>query len=274
MVWQTNKVELWRDDLPVPSPFGNKYDRGHAVIIGAPELTGATRLAASSCARVGAGLVTVAAQEASTIYRSSLPPEIMVRDDNYTALRAPAVILAGCGGVSPQIFRTLRTRFTDCFWVLDAEAIMAALSQAQGERLGKMVITPHQGEFDRSFPKISGSRVEQAHKVAKSFNSMVILKGPRTVIASPDGRIVVNVHASPYLASAGTGDVLAGLLAGLIAQAMPPFEACCAAVWIHGDAARRFGPGMVTSDIPNLVPSILGDILKLRHEATADTAPI
>lgn len=271
MVWQTNKVELWLDDLPVPSPLGNKYDRGHAVIIGAPELTGATRLAASSCARVGAGLVTVLAQEASTIYRSSLPPEIMVRDNNYTALTTPAVILAGCGGVAPQIFQMLRTRFTDCLWVLDADAIIKTLSQ--GKRPEKMVITPHQGEFDRSFPKTSGSRVEQAHKVAKFYNSMVILKGPRTVIASPDGRIVVNVHASPYLASAGTGDVLAGVVAGLIAQAMPPFEACCAAVWIHGDAARRFGPGMVAGDIPNLVPSILGDILKLRHETTADTVP-
>ncbi|WP_348721232.1 ADP/ATP-dependent (S)-NAD(P)H-hydrate dehydratase [uncultured Candidatus Puniceispirillum sp.] len=152
--------------------------------------------------------------------------------------------------------------------MLDAEAIMVALSQGRFPQ--KTLITPHQGEFDRSFSEVSGSKKERAYKVAKSHNIIVILKGAQTVIASPDGRMSVNVHASPYLASAGTGDVLAGLVAGLIAQAMPPFEACCAAVWMHGDAAIHFGPGMIAGDIPDLIPFILGHLLELRNGNSTD----
>ena len=268
MVWQANTPESFFEFLPVPSPLGNKYDRAHAVIIGAPELTGATRLAATACSRMGAGLVTVVAKKAAPIYRTSLPPEIMVREGDFTNFKKPSVILAGCGGVNPQVFWTFRIAFADCFWVLDAEAIVTALSQDMVKQ--KTVITPQQGEFDRAFPDISGTNEEKAYKVAKSNKIIVVLKGPRTVIAGPDSRMKVNFHASPYLASAGTGDVLAGFIAGLVGQGMLPFEACCAAVWMHGEAAIRFGPGMVAGDIPDLIPFILSDLVKLRNGNSAD----
>ena len=269
MVWQANKAKSWFASLPVPSPLGNKYDRGHAVIIGADELTGATRLAATACSRIGAGLVTVMAQEAASIYRMSLPPEIMVRQNGFENLRTPSVILAGCGGVDPQVLQTLQETFKSYLWVLDADAIISAFKQGMKFH-HRAVITPHQGEFDRAFPEISGSREARAYQVAQSHEIIVVLKGQRTIIACPDGRMKMNFHASPYLASAGTGDVLAGMITGLLAQGMLAFVACCAAVWMHGEAAIRFGPGMVAGDIPNLIPHILGDLLKWRTGTATD----
>ena len=269
MVWQANKAKSWFASLPAPSPLGNKYDRGHAVIIGADELTGATRLAATACSRIGAGLVTVMAQEAASIYRMSLPPEIMVRQNGFENLKKPSVILAGCGGINPQVLQTLQETFKSCFWVLDADAIISAFRQNMKFH-NRAVITPHQGEFDRAFPEISGSREECACQVAQSYEIIVVLKGQRTIIACPDGRMKMNFHASPYLASAGTGDVLAGMITGLLAQGMLAFEACCAAVWMHGEAAIRFGPGMVAGDIPDLIPHILGDLIEWRTGTATD----
>ncbi len=269
MAWQANKAKFWFASLPAPSPLGNKYDRGHAVIIGADELTGATRLAATACSRIGAGLVTVMAQEAASIYRMSLPPEIMVRQNGFENLKKPSVILAGCGGINPQVLQTLQETFTNCVWVLDADAIISAFRQNMKFH-NRAVITPHQGEFDRAFPEISGSREERACQVAQSHEIIVVLKGQRTIIACPDGRMKMNFHASPYLASAGTGDVLAGMITGLLAQGMLAFEACCAAVWMHGEAAIRFGPGMVAGDIPDLIPYILSDLLEWRSGTATD----
>lgn len=269
MVWQANNPDSWFKCLPAPSPLDHKYDRGHAGIIGASHLVGATRLAATACSRIGAGLVTVIASETASIYRTALPPEIMVMEEHFAPRKTPSVILAGCGGVSPPLFRMFHESFADCFWVLDAEAILLALTQG-ADLQNKAVITPHQGEFDRAFPTVSGTIEEKASKIAKLNKVIVVLKGPRTVIASPDGRMKINVHASPYLATAGTGDVLAGLITGLIAQEMPPFEACCASVWMHGEAALRFGPGMIAGDIPDLIPSVLGDVLTLRNQNDVD----
>lgn len=256
-----NTPKLWVELLPVPSPRGNKYDRGHVLILGAPELTGATRLAATACMRIGAGLVTVVAGDATLLYRTVLPPEIMVWQNEVEVPRRPDIILAGCGGGDPSVLPPLLSKFSDCPWVLDAGFIAAALSCGMREHQ-KTVITPHQGEFDRTFPRMTGPRQERACKVAKLTGFIVVLKGPQTIIASPDNRVKLNVHASPYLASAGTGDVLAGLITGLIAQGMPAYEACCAAVWMHGAAAIRLGPGLVACDIVNLLPRILGELLE------------
>ena len=123
------------------------------------------------------------------------------------------------------------------------------------------VLTPHEGEFARLFPDLSGARTEQASAAAARTHSVLVLKGPDTVIAGPDGRLVVNTHASPYLAKAGTGDVLAGLIAGLVAQGMPAFEAACAAVWMHGEAGKRIGPGLIAGDIVDALPGVLQALL-------------
>ncbi len=235
--------------MPVKARSGHKYDCGHALIYGAPELTGATRLAAEACARMGAGLVSVLAEkDVADVYRTALPAHILVRDGlNWFDGRVSAK-LYGPGGfsVSPDFGSDLPV-------VLDADAL-AHLP----ERLAPhYILTPHEGEFARAFPDISGSRVERALAAAQTTGAHVVLKGAKSVIAAPDGRCVVNDHDSPWLASAGTGDVLAGMILGLVAQDMPIFEAICAAVWIHGECGRRIGAGLVASDLVDLIPVVL-----------------
>ncbi len=246
-----NTPDIWKDQLPRLSAEGHKYNRGHAVILGAPELTGATRLAAESCARIGAGLVSVIGGEKADIYRACLPPHILVRDEVPKDLSKVTAILAGSGGLPKGAEAFLQT--CDIPLVLDADALTQSITETVK---APAILTPHEGEFDRLFG-LKGNKIDKARSAANLSGHLVILKGPETVIAAPDGRCAVNTHASPYLASAGTGDVLAGMITGLLAQGMPAFEAACAAVWIHGDAALRFGPGLVASDLPDLLPATL-----------------
>lgn len=244
-----NSPSLWQFKLPVNDKSAHKYKRGYAGIYGAPSLTGATRLAASACARIGAGLVSVISNpDNALVYKASLPAHIMVRDNmNWFDDRITAC-LYGSGGVDTSIDfnRSIPT-------ILDADALLN-LPNNLGENF---VLTPHDAEFKRAFPDYCGERVDIAMKAARGANAMIVLKGAQTVIAHPDGRIVVNSHASPVLASAGTGDVLAGMITGLCAQGMEPYDAACAAVWIHGEASIRIGVGLVASDIPEIIPEVL-----------------
>ena len=254
-----NSPDLWLRAFPRPGLDHHKYHRGHAVIFAAPELTGATRLAAEACSRIGAGLVSVLAAEREDVYRMTLPPDIMVRGAGLADPRNPNVALIGPGGFHSSALKDLQSDHSLQSIVIDADAI--AQARAIKDCAPHLVLTPHEGELARNFPELSGRREERARDVALKLGAVVVLKGRHTLIASPDGPLVENQHASPYLAKAGTGDVLAGLITGILAQGMDPFLACAAAVWIHGDAALRIGPGLVASDLAGQIPSVLEDLL-------------
>lgn len=247
-----NSPDLWMSEFPVPKTDGHKYDRGHTVIFGSDHYTGATRLAADAASRVGSGLVSVLSETQADTYRQTLAPDIMVSERGLSAINRPNVLLAGPGGCSDKQADTLEHASSDLVRVLDADAIRLAPNiKADGK-----IITPHAGEFARYFESHALPAA-----VSKDIQGVVVLKGPETQIVGPDGRDVINRVASPYLAKAGTGDVLAGLIAGLAAQGMPVFEAACAGVWLHGHAAQRIGPGLIPQDITLEVRAILKDLV-------------
>lgn len=254
---QTNSPDLWKSRLPHPKPDGHKYDRGHCIVIGGDKLTGAARLASEAAARTGAGLTTIiASSEAAGIYRAASPAHIMIEDerDPITQLedkrRNVLVLGPGLGSDSDKALKWLKSR-GDQRLVLDADGLRTEAMKflREGD-----VLTPHAAEYKKLF----ASRTPQ--EAASALGCTIILKGEKTIIT--DGaRSVVNDHASPYLASAGTGDVLAGIIAGLMAQGMESFDAACAAVWMHGEAGRRIGPGLVASDLPGALPAIMAGLL-------------
>ncbi len=256
---RTNHPDLWRERLPRPQEAGHKYDRGHAVILAANELTGATRLCATACSRMGAGLVSVIAEVRGDIYRISLDPDIMVVDEADALPRKSSVVVAGPGGAS----RIQQEQILENRWqaarVLDANAIPANGDFSALD--ARTILTPHEGEFASAFPELEGSRTDRAMRAARKSGAIIVLKGQETEIVAPDGRKTHNSHASKWLAKAGTGDVLAGMIAGLVAQGMDEYEAACAAVWIHGEAGRRIGPGLIAGDINGKLPEILHELL-------------
>ncbi len=256
MKTQDNAPHLWLSQIPRPDPDGHKYNRGHALIYGAPELTGASRLAAESCARMGAGLVTVVGGKKSDVYRASLPAHILVRDRVPEDQSKITAMLIGPGGVPKTCkIEAARKRFYGL--VVDADAI-----GKKYDLYANCVLTPHEGEFAKAFPTVRGTREERASAAAKISGAIIVLKGPGTVIAHPDERITVNPHRVAGLAPAGAGDVLAGMIAGLMAQGMSPYESAAAAVWIHAEAGSRSGPGLVASDLPGIIPFILAELFQ------------
>lgn len=261
---------LWARRLPAPPDAGHKFARGHVLVWSGPRMTGAARLAARAAHRAGAGLVTIASGEvAARVHRPALDA-IMVR-----AVVGPAAvgrILAdrriGPAVVGPGAGRGAMTRLVveaaaaaGAPLVLDADALTVfaddadALARILARR--PAVVTPHEGEFAALFGAVPGGKPDRARAAAARLGATVLLKGPDTVIASPDGRVAVNANAPPDLATAGSGDVLAGLVGGLMGQGMDPFDAACAAAWIHGEAGRLAGPGLVADDLPPLLPAAL-----------------
>ena len=245
-----NSPKLWKSALPVKNTNQHKYCHGLAVVFGAPALTGATRLVAEAAARVGVGLVEVVADAGTApIYRASLPPHILVREG--AASPKQSAVLYGSGGLSARPNFCAQVPV-----VLDADA----LYELPAELPPHYVLTPHEGEFARAFPKLKGSREDKATEAAKTIGAHIVLKGASTIIAAPDGNIITNQHASPHLATAGSGDALAGMILGLLAQGMDVFLASAAAVWIHGDISINIGRGLVASDIPAQIPASLKKI--------------
>ncbi len=256
-----NDPLLWKAHLPAPKPHGHKYGRGVAVIWGAPKMTGATRLAARACARMGAGLVKVVAPAGTgEIYRSALHEEIVVEDAadfaGFDDQRIRAVLIgSGCrpADVPPDVIGQAASHNSICL-VLDAGAISAWQGKAGGP--SHVVLTPHDGEFQQKFGLADRPRLAGVLEASKAVAAMIVLKGAQTIIAGA-GEPIVQDRDVPALSTAGTGDVLAGMIAGLLAQGMDMRWACAAAVWIHAEAAVRFGPGMVASDLPEMIPDVL-----------------
>ena len=263
-----NDPALWLDRYPWPAAEDHKYSRGHALVLGGAEMTGAARLAARAALRTGAGLVTIAcAPAARPIYATELAGILTAEIEgaaDYEALledeRKNALLVGPGAGVTAATRETaLAAAGSGRACVLDADAI-TVFQDAPGALFdaitGPCVLTPHEGEFRRLFAP-EGGKLERARAAAREAGAVVLLKGPDTVVAAPDGRAVINTNAPPTLATAGAGDVLAGLILGLLAQGMPPFEAAAAGAWLHGAAARAFGPGLIAEDLPDLLPSVL-----------------
>jgi len=255
-----NAPAWWAGVLPRPRLDSHKYTRGHALIAGGPIMTGAGRLSARSAARLGAGLVTVAAPEAVfPVYAAALTGIIVqpVHDlDDFCELLADkrcnaALIGPGAGVGAETRDKTLAILATGKSAVLDADALTSFVDAPKtlfSAIHSPVVMTPHDGEFARLFAT-SSSKLERARRAARESGAVIVLKGADTVIAAPDGRAAVNANAPPDLATAGSGDVLAGMILGLLAQHMEPFAAAAAAVWLHGNAASRVGPGLVSEDL-------------------------
>ncbi|HVZ53137.1 MAG TPA: NAD(P)H-hydrate dehydratase [Pseudolabrys sp.] len=286
-----NEPGLWRRLFPLPRVDGHKYARGHAVVVsGAVWSTGAARLAARGALRAGAGLVTLASPREALTVNAAASLAVMVRPvdgagELATLLadrRHNAVVLGPGAGVGAALReQVLATLASGAATVLDADALTSfaeepaalAAAIATNHRRG-VVLTPHEGEFKRLFKSIAEennlkSKLEKARAAARQIGAVVLFKGPDTVVAAPDGRAAIANNAPPTLATAGAGDVLAGMIAGLMAQHMPAFEAASAAVWLHGEAANAFGPGLISEDLPEALPGVYRRLfgqLSRRHE--------
>lgn len=272
-----NGPQLWRAQFPVPKAESHKYARGHAVVVsGGLSSTGAARLAARSALRAGAGLVTLASPREALAVNAAASLAVMVRPvDGAGELaeflvdkRRNALVLGPGGGIGqPMRDQVLVALASDAAVVLDADALTsfaddtAALFSAIGKRKKSVVLTPHGGEYDSLFNSVYknnkvNSKLEKASIAARLSGAVVLLKGADTVVAAPDGRAAIADNAPAFLATAGAGDVLAGMIAGLLAQGMSAFDAACAAVWLHGEAAAEFGPGLIAEDLPEALPAV------------------
>ncbi len=271
-----NHPGLWAKDFPLPRHDAHKYARGHGIVYGGAKRTGAACLAAAAAQKIGAGLVSITSRPESLgtyhAYRASIMiDEWTSRDDFKTLLRDERrnAVVAGPGaGADAALkdavddilsFNKAAVFDADIFTLFkdNPKDFFARLSPA------RHVLTPHEGEFARLFGALEGNKVERARKAAKTANAVVLLKGPDTVIATPDGTAVVNTNAPPTLATAGSGDVLAGMIMGLMAQGMTPFGAACAGAWLHGDVAQNYGLGLTAEDIISHLPQSLNRLFQL-----------
>jgi NAD(P)H-hydrate epimerase len=265
--WENAPI-LWRPELPQLGSSDNKYSRGHALLVGGYPTTGAARMAGRAAARMGAGLTTIAVPERGLDVYAAALTSIMVKvlpsahdlpslleDKRFTAF----LIGPGAGIDDGTRERTLAMLALGRPVLLDADAltVFARRPKELFQAIhGPCVLTPHEGEFGRLFDA-SGDKLTRARRAARESGAVIVLKGADTVIASPDGRAVINANAPPTLATGGSGDVLGGMILGLLAQGMEVFAAASAAVWLHGAAASDFGPGLLAEDLPDLLPAVL-----------------
>ena len=267
-----NRPDLWLDEFPFPKEEQNKYDRGHAVINGGGiKCTGAATLASVACLKTGAGLATVACPKSALMLYATKLTSVMTKaitttDDFKEFLedkRKNAVCLGPGNGVDEftrQLVLVALSLRKSC--VIDADAISVFEDNPQelfDAIKSPVIITPHEGEFKRLF-SYEGEKIEKAIQAAKQSGAVIILKGADSIIASPDGRVVINDNAPPWLATAGSGDVLAGMATALLANNMDAFDAACAAVWMHGRAAQIAGMGMISESLLTFIPNVLQEM--------------
>jgi ADP-dependent NAD(P)H-hydrate dehydratase / NAD(P)H-hydrate epimerase len=261
-----------RPILIAPATNIHKYNRGHAIVISGPALsTGASRLAAQAALAVGAGLVSILGEQEVLHEHAAHVTAIMLkrRDNNFSEINDKVNALAigpaagvgsgTCNGVLALLERKIPI-------VLDADAL-TSFADDRDDLItalhGAAVLTPHKGEFRRLFPDLNDeSHLDAAAAAAKLCNAVVLLKGVETIIAAPDGRHAINIHASPWLATAGSGDVLTGMICGVMAQGIPAFDAACIAAWLHGDIGVRHGPGLTADRMADVIPFVLRGCLR------------
>ena len=271
-----NSPALWGECFPRPRLAGHKYDRGHAVIVsGTVGRTGAARLAARAALRVGAGLVTVAGPPQSLLVNASQLTAVMTASfEGATGLgellddrRKNAILLGPGNGVGEETRENVKAALaTGRACALDADAL-TSFAECPEELFSRLhadcLLTPHDGEFNRLLGAAEprADKIVRTRAAAERSGATVLLKGADTVVAAPDGRAVINGNAPPELATAGAGDVLGGLVLGLMAQGMPAYDAGCAAAWLHGAAAESFGPGLIAEDLSDALPAVLRELL-------------
>lgn len=251
--------EIGAPALARPGPHDHKYTRGYVAVI-AGEMAGASALTAAAAARAGAGYVRLVAERRI----SGVPSAIVQSVGSITLMSDPRI---GAVAFGPGLGQSARAREAldriieaDVPLVLDADAL--GLLSAKGPETLKRakhlpILTPHSGEFERLFGTLTGSKIEQAREAARLSGAIIVFKGADSVVAHPDGRAAIGASASPWLASAGTGDVLTGIIAAMRAQGMEPFEAACAGVWLHARAAALAGPGLIADDLIEQLPRVL-----------------
>ena len=273
-----NTPQHWRRSFAVPRIDGHKYARGHALVVsGDMAATGAARLAARGALRAGAGLVTLASPRDALAVNAAALTAVMVRAidtpvefaETLTDKRFNTVVIGPGAGVSERTRALVHTALSGRrHVVLDADALTSfaeaphlLFDAIKTERDAQVVLTPHEGEFVRLFSDLSDktperSKLERVRDAAERSGAVVLLKGPDTTVAAPDGRATIAANAPPWLATAGAGDVLAGMIAGLLAQGVGAFDAASQAVWMHGEAAREAGPGLIAEDLPETLPAV------------------
>jgi hydroxyethylthiazole kinase-like uncharacterized protein yjeF len=273
-----NVPAVWRTSFPVPRIDGHKYARGHAVIVsGDLAATGAARLSARGALRAGAGLATLASPRDALAVNASALTAVMIRAidtvvefaELLTDKRLNACVIGPGAGVGERTRDLVLTALSaQRHLVLDADALTSfadapdhLFEAVKASHDPQVVLTPHEGEFPRLFSDISNkhpfrSKLERVRAAAERCGAVVLLKGPDTVVASPDGRATIAGNAPPWLATAGAGDVLSGMIAGLLAQGVPAFEAASMGVWMHGEAGREAGPGLIAEDLPEVLPAV------------------
>ena len=239
--------EIAKPDLPPLDPDGNKFTRGMVHCL-AGQMPGAIALAAHAAARAGAGYVRISTSRAI----DNLPSAVVQTDTAEVNDPRIGAILVGPGlGDIPPVLTLALTVAKPVIIDADAIALVGEPGRLQGH---DAILTPHEGEFVKLFGKLPGSKADRALEAARQSGAVVVYKGPDTIVAAPDGRLGFAPPAPAWLASAGTGDVLAGIIAAFRARGMPSFEAACAAVWIHGRAAEIAGPGMIADDLIAAIP--------------------
>jgi hydroxyethylthiazole kinase-like uncharacterized protein yjeF len=239
--------------LPPLDPGGHKYDRGlvHAL---AGKMPGAIALAATAAAKAGAGYVRVSTSKPIEALSASIVQigTAEVNDPHIGCL----LVGPGMGDIPQVLTLTLTSRAPK---VLDADAI-AHLGEPERLKAQDAIITPHAGEIVKLFGEIEGTKVQRALEAARRSGAIVVYKGPDTIVAAPDGRVGFAPPAPAWLASAGTGDVLSGIIAALRARGMAAFDAACAGVWLHGRAARIAGPGLIADDLAAAIPGAIASL--------------